>query len=117
MANWYAVATDANWNAVATDYKYLNRDPDPLVTPVTVHWECTSTDGVLTGRVYGSNSIGEDQPEFAESQMVRVTESVMLDWLHQHQGAEWVAETEAAADAALLALQEPATGTTPPDDA
>ena len=104
------------WKAVAADYKYLNRDPDPLVQPVVIHWECTDTDGTHVGRVYGSDSIGEDQPQFAESQMQRVTESIMLNWLHTYQGSEWQAAQEAAAAAALVQLQLPPMGSTPPDE-
>lgn len=104
------------WKALQADYRYLNRDPDPLVTPVMIHWECTETDGDDVGRAYGADSIGEDQPQFAESQMRRVTEAIMLDWLHTHMGAEWVAAQEQVAADALQQAMEPDYGSTPPDN-
>ena len=109
--------------AVQADYTYINRDPDPLVQPITVHWRCNATDDAYVpvpdedepiGSVYGSDGI-PDLAEFLESQIVRVTEQIMLNWLHNHMGSEWVTEMEGTADGALQAILVPPTGSTPPD--
>ena len=104
-----------SWIAVQADYTYINRDPDPTVQPVTIHWRCQDEDSGDVGSVYGANGV-PDLPEFLESQMVRVTTTIMLNWLHSHMGQEWVDSTEAAASAALVNIQVPPTGSCPPDD-
>lgn len=103
------------WKASATDYQYLDRNPDPNVTPVRVHWRVEETDGTLTGSVYGADAI-TDMPTFPESSMIRVTESVMINWLHGEYGAEWVQEKEQIAADQLAKLQNPDYGSTPPED-
>ena len=104
-----------NWIALQADYKFINRDPDPLVQPVTIHWRCEDVDGDDVGSIYGADGV-PDLPEFLESQMIRVTTTIMLNWLHNAMGVEWVAEKEAAATAALVNIQVPPTGSCPPDD-
>ena len=104
-----------NWVAELCSYKYLNRDPDPLVTPMMIHWKCQDVDGTDVGEVIGSTGV-EGLSEFLESQMVRVTSVIMLNWLHNAMGTEQVTATEAAATAALENIQLPPMGSTPPDD-
>lgn len=105
----------SEWSASTCDYKYLNRDPDRQVQAVTVHWRAEYTDQGVTASTYGIGSIESGDHIFAESQIVRVTTSIMLEWLFAAKP-----ELKETTDAALLeqwnTLIDPPGAATPPDD-
>lgn len=62
---------------------------------VTVHWDCTATDGTYNGRVYSTTSfeVDADKPDYVP--YADLTEAEVIQWVQASLGAETVVATEA----------------------
>jgi len=80
-------------------------------------WVCEAiddTDPEIVGKSYGRDALAPDLPQFAESDIKRVTGEIMLTWLHDSMSEVRKAGKEGMAQDALDKILLPARGSTPP---
>lgn len=72
------------------------------------HWECTGTDGEFNGRVF--KMIDLDPPNFENfTEYNELTESQVVNWVHEKMGPEIVAYWEEVVDIQIEKQHRPKT--------
>ena len=91
------------WKALGTRYETsLHSKTDCIIT---VHWECTETDGDLQARQYGAVGLGA--PSGSYTPYADVTEAQALNWAKAALGSEEVTAIEEGVAAQLKNLKTP----------
>jgi hypothetical protein len=107
----------ANWNVNTIEVLNIADDPNPEGWAVTLHWDCTDTQGegddAVSGRTYGSITMPamEDGGKFTDLRAMEkeARAAKAVDWVKEQLGEEGVAAEEAKVAAQIEAQRNPRT--------